>query len=36
MLDNNIMTEKASEAVYKDSTDEKDYHSCFLYTIISI
>ena len=37
MLNNdNIMTEKASEVVQKVTTDEKDFHKCFLCVIVSI
>ena len=37
MLNNgNIMTVNASEVVQKVPTDEKDYHKCSLYVIVSI
>ena len=37
MLDNdNIMTAKASEVVQKVPTDEKEYHKCSLYVLVSI
>ena len=34
--DDNIMTAKASEVVQKVPADEKDYHICSLWVIVSI